>query len=879
MRVPLQPSYFILHPSADHSLLKAMTQSTSVFHLKVQRVEQACLFELSWGRRQQLSVTLPYPETLSYLYQEWSSVYLSFYKTYHSVDNTALRGRVAATGSLASPPVDWHAKLVQAEAKLLYEFHQWLRQGELFEIRSRIAQAARDMDRETGGEGERRNSPAIEVFLACNPLDLARLPWEAWEIGTEFAATRRIRFVRTPINIQATTVTPQRRRRRARVLAILGDETGLNFQEDKVAVRSLSSIAEIEFIGWQPGQDANALKVEIVNALTNERGWDVLFFAGHSNETALLGGELVIAPNVSLLLNEIAQPLKIAMKRGLQFALFNSCNGLSLANALINLGLSQVAVMREPIHNRVAQEFLVRFLQRLAEYEDVHESLLAACQYLKLEKHLTYPSAYLIPSLFRHPDAPPFRLKPFGLLEKLKCLLPTKREAIALAALGVVSCSLSAQNYLLERRVLAQAVYRQVTNQVTTTAKPPVLLLSIDDQSIIKERKISNLSQMDRQYLARLVDKLSTLNTKVIGIDYLLDLPQEKNDHKLAQSIQAARQKQGTWFVLGAFPNDANKWIAPMPEIAKLDESLQGDVNVFHWHNKPSYMVLVPEKDSSSRNLPFAYLLALARRLNLDSTAQLPLPQGSLPEAAMLLTDHAAQMPSPQRGDLLSQVIAHLRSTTTQDYKTLFSNSSHKHPITNFSYSLGQMWLHPIIDFSIPPEQVYQRLPAWQFLETPANSPQLSNLNQQIAIIAPGGYSDKLGAPLESDNFLLPSGVSYWRSRQNPPDPRKLFTGGEIHAYMAHHFLTQRQVVPIPDLWMIGVAILLGKGSALALSQQPSQQRRWLWWAVLTSTTAVYGLVSLQIYISAAVLFPWLLPSVTVWTYALPTLLRRKTNA
>jgi hypothetical protein len=189
------------------------------------------------------------------------------------------------------------------------------------------------------------------------------------------------------------------------------------------------------------------------------------------------------------------------------------------------------------------------------------------------------------------------------------------------------------------------------------------------------------------------------------------------------------------------------------------------------------------------------------------------------------------------------------------------------------------MWLHPIIDFSIPPEQVYQRLPAWQFLETPANSPQLSNLNQQVAIIAPGGYSDKLGAPLESDNFLLPSGVSYWRSRQNPPDPRQLLTGGEIHAYMAHHFLTQRQVVPIPDLWMIGVAILLGKGSALALSQQPSQQRRWLWWAVLTSTTAVYGLVSLQIYISAAVLFPWLLPSVTVWTYALPTLLRRKTNA
>ncbi|MCP2732666.1 histidine kinase, partial [Symplocastrum sp. BBK-W-15] len=102
------------------------------FYLKVQRVENTCIFELSWGKGQQLTVTLPYPENLSTLYQEWSSVYLSFYKQ-------ALRGRVAKTGSLGVPPIDWHAKLVQAEATLLYEFHQWLRSAQLFEIRSRIA--------------------------------------------------------------------------------------------------------------------------------------------------------------------------------------------------------------------------------------------------------------------------------------------------------------------------------------------------------------------------------------------------------------------------------------------------------------------------------------------------------------------------------------------------------------------------------------------------------------------------------------------------------------------------------------------------------------------------------------------------------------------
>ena len=78
----------------------------SALRLKVQRIQQSCLFELTWGRGQQLSATLQYPEALTTLYREWQRVYLSFYKT-------ALRGRVEATGSIAPPTVDWHAKLVR----------------------------------------------------------------------------------------------------------------------------------------------------------------------------------------------------------------------------------------------------------------------------------------------------------------------------------------------------------------------------------------------------------------------------------------------------------------------------------------------------------------------------------------------------------------------------------------------------------------------------------------------------------------------------------------------------------------------------------------------------------------------------------------------
>ena len=51
--------------------------------------------------------------------------------------------------------------------------------------------------------------------------------------------------------------------------------------------------------------------------------------------------------------------------------------------------------MREPIPNRVAQAFLFRFLKHLLAYEDTHDALRSACQFLKLETQ--YLSAICLP--------------------------------------------------------------------------------------------------------------------------------------------------------------------------------------------------------------------------------------------------------------------------------------------------------------------------------------------------------------------------------------------------------------------------------------------------------------------------------------------------
>jgi hypothetical protein len=76
-------------------------------------------------------------------------------------------------------------------------------------------------------------------------------------------------------------------------------------------------------------------------------------------------------------------------------------------------------------------------------------------------------------------------------------------------------------------------------------------------------------------------------------------------------------------------------------------------------------------------------------------------------------------------------------------------------------------------------------------------------------------------------------------------------------------------VIAIPDLWMTGVAILIGKGTVLLWGQFPGQ-RRWGLMGLMGGTIA-YGWLSLQVFVSAALLLPWLLPSLVIWGYVFPT--------
>ena len=338
--------------------------------------------------------------------------------------------------------------------------------------------------------------------------------------------------------------------------------------------------------------------------------------------------------------------------------------------------------------------------------------------------------------------------------------------------------------------------------------------------------------------LADLIENVTELNANVVGVDYFLNRPTPDETPLLSETIQQAVVQQQTWFVF-ATVWDRGDWLTVSSEIANLNWSLEGDVWVPFWH-------VPPRSRLSNHPAPFSYQLALAQRLRQERFQDSNLPGINL---------------NSQRS-LQGSAEEYLRQNPEID----FSSRVYLQSITRISSRFSQRWLKPLVDFSIPPEDVYQTIPAWKILESPESAIQeleLENFEQAIIIIAPGGYREA-GLDDGGDNFPIPPAIKYW---DNP----LTFTGGESHAYLTHHILTNRLVVAIPGFGIVLIAALVGKSIALKISTKPSQKPVG-YLAILTAATVGLVILSLQAYITAAIAVPWLLPTAALWIYIVPAI-------
>ena len=201
--------------------------------------------------------------------------------------------------------------------------------------------------------------------------ELYHLPWQEWNLfqgsNSEVEIALRVKGRGNEV-----IVSPQKHRK-VKILLVVGRTEGISTKED------LEIIQDLEKKGAEVTALIQPSYKQLCDALS-DRGYHIFIFTGHSGskEDGSIGW-IWLNETESLKIDRFKNALKAAIEQGLQLAIFNSCDGLGLANQLAKLNLPQSIVMREPVPDAVAVDFLKHFFAAFTE----NKSLFASVHYAR----------------------------------------------------------------------------------------------------------------------------------------------------------------------------------------------------------------------------------------------------------------------------------------------------------------------------------------------------------------------------------------------------------------------------------------------------------------------------------------------------------------
>jgi CHASE2 domain-containing sensor protein len=357
----------------------------------------------------------------------------------------------------------------------------------------------------------------VEILLRARDLRLYQLPWHSWGFIERYPKAELV------LSIPSERLeTESQHHDRVRILAVLGDRAGIDTDSDRQLLEKTPNSTVMFLV--EPSR-------QVLYRHLWEQPWDILFFAGHSH-TNEKQGILNINQTEQLSLEDLKYGLKKAINRGLKLAIFNSCDGLGLAHELEQLHIPQFIVMREPVPDRVAQEFLKHFLQAFSLGESLPASVRQAREWLQsLEGD--FPCASWLPILFQNPAMESLN---WNLLTQPAGIYPAQpAQPRKLRLRGVLAISLLVGCLLVGVRSLGLLqrselwTYDQmtklqfVTTQTTIPDTPKIRVIGITHQDT---QTLGQGNVIGDRALAELITKINRYQPKVLGLDIFRDAPQ-----------------------------------------------------------------------------------------------------------------------------------------------------------------------------------------------------------------------------------------------------------------------------------------------------------------------------------------------------------------
>ncbi|NJO64384.1 MAG: CHAT domain-containing protein [Richelia sp. RM2_1_2] len=240
----------------------------------------------------------------------------------------------------------------------------------------------------------------VQIIVQTEDRQLRGLPWQEWETLAGYTS-RGVEVAISATNFKRLTQkqTPQLKAT-ARILVVFGDEK-LGFAEEE------DFIVKLKRYGGEPHILRQPTRQELERKLQDPQGWHIFFFAGHSesDRNGRIGRiQINLADGLEgiIEISELKDLLSGAIEKKLQLAIFNSCDGLGLANQLTELSLPYCIVMREMVESSVARELLRHFLTAFVKDRSLFASMNAARQ--QLEQKFT-PGKSWLPVIVANPLA------------------------------------------------------------------------------------------------------------------------------------------------------------------------------------------------------------------------------------------------------------------------------------------------------------------------------------------------------------------------------------------------------------------------------------------------------------------------------------------
>ncbi|MGB7443301.1 MAG: CHASE2 domain-containing protein [Coleofasciculaceae cyanobacterium] len=380
----------------------------------------------------------------------------------------------------------------------------------------------------------------IRVIVETNDNQLRRLPWHLWNFLEDYpqaeVALSASEYQRPK---KPTTKTSKSK---VKILAIFGNSQGIDVKPDQVFLEQLSEQTEIKFL------------VEPQSAKLQEylwQPWDILFFAGHSSSRDK--GRIQLNPTESLTLDQLKFALKKAIEGGLKLAIFNSCDGLGLAQQLADLHIPQTIVMREPVPDLVAQEFLRHFLIAFSGGQSLYSSVREARERLqKLESK--FPCATWLPIICQNPAELPITWQELCGVRQLDAVTSIAEfhnrsisanihhlATVLLTSLIVTTAIMGVRHLGILQTWELEAYDYLIQQRPDESQDRRLLIVTITEEDFQlpeQQYKQENGSSLSDLALARLLDKLEPYQPRAIALDIYRDFLVDSSLPDLAKRLR-----------------------------------------------------------------------------------------------------------------------------------------------------------------------------------------------------------------------------------------------------------------------------------------------------------------------------------------------------